>query len=188
MRLPVRTFTQLVPKNTPDSFLKRLKQKFITRPIVYRILMVSTVGLTIGTYYLANTKSRNPVMVLSNSGFSQKYYQPSEILERGIGINKEKFYVIGIVKPGSMILYPGTMKHSFVVTDFIHEIKVYFEGVIPETLREEETSRIQGEFVNEYNPIEFIATFVEAPHDAETTKVSYQARSRDIDLKRRPIN
>jgi cytochrome c-type biogenesis protein CcmE len=91
------------------------------------------------------------------------------------------------VKPGSIKLESGSLKHSFILTDFIHEIKVYYDGILPGTMREGETSRVQGDFVNEFNPNELVAYFVESNHDAEVTKVSYQARSRDIEMKPRPM-
>lgn len=188
MMMIVRRFSQLAPKNSPDSFLKRIKQKFMGRSVIYRLLVVSTIGLTLATIHLVTPYSRNAATTLAISNFSGKYYQPSQILEIGVGINREKFYLIGIVKPSTIVVYPGTMKHTFTITDFIHEIKVYFEGVVPISLKEGETVRIQGEFVNEYDPVEFIASFIEAPHESDQTKVNYQARSRDIDLKKRPMD
>lgn len=188
MMMLVRRFSQLAPKNSPDSFLKRIKEKLMGRSVIYRLLMVSSIGLTLASIYLARPKVRNYATVLSISNTSGVYYQPSQILELGVGINQKKFYMIGIIKPGTIVLVPGTMKHTFTITDFIHEVKIYFEGVIPVSLKEGETVRVQGEFVNEYDPVEFIASFIEAPHEAEQTKVDYQARSRDIELKQRPMS
>ena len=188
IRLPRRLFTDLVPKNSGSSFIKNLKQKFITRPVIYRLLILSSVMLCYGTYYISEKKT----FTLGRAGkywnTSRTYYQPSEVIERGVGINQERFYLIGVVKPGTIKVEAGSLKHSFVITDFIHEVKIYYDGILPPTMREGETSRVQGEFVNEFNPTEFVACHVESNHDAEVTKVSYKARSRDIELKQRPLN
>lgn len=187
-RLPRRLFTDLVPKDSGNSFIKNLKQKFITRPVIYRMLLVSSIMLCYGTYYFSSKKAFTLGKVDKYFNPSRAYYQPSEVLERGVGINREKFYLIGVVKPGSIKVEAGTLKNTFVITDFIHEIKVYYEGILPLSMREGETSRVQGDFVNEYNPTELVACFVESNHDAEVTKVTYKARSRDIELKQRPMN
>lgn len=73
------------------------------------------------------------------------------------------------------------------MTDFIHEIKIHYDGKLPTTVHEGETVRVQGEFVDEYNPIELIATMIQGAHDSEKTKTSYQPRSKDIEIKSRPI-
>ncbi|OMJ69721.1 hypothetical protein SteCoe_32485 [Stentor coeruleus] len=181
----MRRFSELVPKDTESTGLKLFKLKLFSRPVVYRMLAIGSVGLALGSAFILTNK-KGKIGALENSG-GHKYYQPSEILETGVKIDTEKFYLIGIVKPGSVQIQPNTLKHTFVITDFIHEIRVHYDGVMPNTLREGETSRVSGEFVNDYNPVDFIASFVESGHDSERVKTTYQLRSRDITQKARPI-
>lgn len=180
-----RKFSQLVPKEPRSSFLKKIKDKWLSRPVVYRMLVVSSVLLAgASSYLMAGNKGRK-IGSLQSAGY--KYYQPSEILEAGVSISQQDYYLIGIVKEGSLRILENTLKHSFVMTDFIHEIKVVFEGILPNTLKEGETVRVQGEFVNEYNPVDFVASNIEGGHDSERTKTTYQLRSRDITITQRPI-
>jgi|Transcript_33587 cytochrome c-type biogenesis protein CcmE len=106
--------------------------------------------------------------------------QPAEILEAGIIDDSTQIYLIGIVKPGTLTITPGTQDHTFTITDFIHEITVHFSGILPASLREGETARIEGEFIDEYNPTTFIGSTIMAAHDSEATKNVYQPRSRNI--------
>ena len=179
-----RKFSELVPKNPKTSFLKKFQQKWFSRPIVYRILIVASVICASGTSYIT-VRQKRKVGGLNLEG--SKYYQPFEILESGVRLNQQDYYIIGIVKPGSLQIYENTLKHTFIITDFIHEITVNYNGVLPTTLKEGETCRVQGEFVNEYNPVDFIATMIEGMHDSERTKTNYQLRSKDIVLKQRQL-
>eukprot|EP00359_Climacostomum_virens_P008065 CAMPEP_0204917230 /NCGR_PEP_ID=MMETSP1397-20131031/14868_1 /ASSEMBLY_ACC=CAM_ASM_000891 /TAXON_ID=49980 /ORGANISM="Climacostomum Climacostomum virens, Strain Stock W-24" /LENGTH=130 /DNA_ID=CAMNT_0052090013 /DNA_START=466 /DNA_END=858 /DNA_ORIENTATION=- len=109
-----------------------------------------------------------------------RYVQPAEVLELGVTMDMERTYLIGVVKPGSIKIQSGTTKHIFVITDFIHDITVNYEGTLPANFREGETARIQGDFVDQYNPSSFIATTIQAAHDAEQPKTTYKPRSKDI--------
>ena len=120
-------------------------------------------------------------------GSNPRYVQPAELLERGIEKNEHELYLIGVVKPDSLRLDPLTQKHTFVVTDFIHDIKVHYEGILPTAWREGETTRVKGEFVDEYNPNEMVASYIWSAHDAEVTKTTYKPRSRDIRIGDKPI-
>ena len=148
------------------------------------MILVSSLFLAGSSVYLIKRSGRK-FGVIETGGY--KYYQPSEVLESGVRISREDYFLIGIVKEGTLRIQESTLKHSFVLTDFIHEIRVNFEGVLPNTLKEGETCRIQGNLVNEYNPIDFVASVIEGVHDSERTKNVYQLRSRDIVLKERPI-
>lgn len=112
--------------------------------------------------------------------FKKRYMQPAEILEAGIIDDNTHIYLIGIVKPGTLTIIPGTQDHTFTITDFIHDITVHFTGILPASFREGETARIEGEFVDEYNPTTFLGNYIMAAHDSEPTKNIYQPRSKNI--------
>lgn len=116
----------------------------------------------------------------SQSASGGRYVQPAEVLELGVTMDMSTSYLVGIVKPGSIKIQSGTHKHNFVLTDFIHEISVNYDGVLPANFREGETARIQGDFVDQYNPSSFIASTIQAAHDAEQPKTTYKPRSKDI--------
>jgi cytochrome c-type biogenesis protein CcmE len=109
-----------------------------------------------------------------------RYVQPAEVLELGVTLDMTRSFLIGVVKPGSIKIQSGTHKHTFVLTDFIHEITVNYDGTLPSNFREGETARIQGDFVDQYNPSSFIALGIQAAHDAEQPKTTYKPRSKDI--------
>lgn len=138
--------------------------------------------LGVSSYIIKPSGKRLPIFLKE-----PVYYQPAEVLEQGVKINQEKAFLIGIVKPGSLYIAENTLKHSFILTDFIHEIKISFEGLLPRTLREGETCRVKGDFVNEYNPTDFVANEVIGNHDSEQVKNVYQLRSKDITIRDRPV-
>jgi cytochrome c-type biogenesis protein CcmE len=178
----LRAFSKLVPQAETLGPLKRIKAK-LGRKVIYRLLTAASITGFLVAYNLLST-TRKPTATLDKA---HTYLQPSEVLELGISPDFHTSYLVGVVKVGSLKLERGTLKHSFVLTDFIHEVTVTYSGNVPVTLREAETARVQGEFVDPYSPKEFVATRVEAAHDAEQTKVSYKPRSRDIDTSSRAL-
>jgi cytochrome c-type biogenesis protein CcmE len=137
-----------------------------------------------GTVAILSSKTPGAGGVL---GSNPRYLQPAEILEAGVEKDEAEVYLVGVVKPDSLKLDPLTNKHTFVVTDFIHEIKVYYEGILPTAWREGETTRVKGEFVDNYNPTTLIASYIWAAHDAEVVKTEYKPRSRDIRVTDKPV-
>ena len=59
--------------------------------------------------------------------------------------------------------------------------------MLPTAWREGETTRVKGEFVDEYNPNEMVASYIWSAHDAEVTKTTYKPRSRDIRIGDKPV-
>ena len=180
-----RKFTELIPKDSNKGFLKKLKEKWVNRPVIYRLLLIGSALCAGGSFYFIKHPKRNVGGLENNPTI--KYYQPAEILENGVSMKQQQYYIIGVIKEGSLNIYQNTLKHTFILTDFIHEIKIVYDGILPTTCREGETTRVQGEFVNPYNPVEFVASLVEGGHDSERTKTTYQLRSKDITIKQRPI-
>lgn len=181
LRSVSRHFCKLVPQPASVSPLKRIKQR-LGRKVVYRLLTAATVTGVLVAYRLMNLGRTK-----HGEGKIHSYIQPSEVLELGVNADFRSTYLIGVVKPGSLVLDRGTLKHHFTLTDFIHEVRVHYTGTLPSGFREAETSRILGEFVDPYNPKEFVAVKVESGHDAERPKTEYKPRSTDIDISERGL-
>lgn len=174
-RRSFRLFSDIIPKASTSGGLKGFTKKWLGRTVIYRMLVTGTIVCTSLAAYLLNPKSNTPL-----PGASGRYTQPAEILELGVQPNMQNCYIVGVIKPGSLKISPNTQKHSFVLTDFIHEILIHYDGILPTTWREGETARVQGSFVDEYNPVELVATLVQGAHDSEKPKTTYQPRSKDV--------
>lgn len=176
-RSSFRLFSDIIPKSNNTGGLKGFAKKWMGRTVVYRLLLAGTIACTSLTIYLINPKSFKSSM---QGGSGIRYTQPAEILELGVQPNMQDCFIVGVIKPGTLQISPNTQKHSFVLTDFIHEIMIHYDGILPTTWREGETARVQGSFVDEYNPVELVATLVQGAHDSEKPKTTYQPRSRDV--------
>lgn len=178
----LRAFSKLIPQAESSGPLKRIKDR-LGRKVIYRLLTAASItGFLVAYNLLSSTHKPSSTMDKGHT-----YLQPSEVLELGLSPDFHAAYLVGVVKVGSLKLEKGSLKHHFVLTDFIHEVAVVYTGNLPATLREAETARVQGAFVDPYSPKEFVATRVEAAHDAEQTKVSYKPRTRDIDTSVRAL-
>ena len=175
-----RSFCKIIPKAEATGPLKRLKQK-LGRKVIFRILTALSIS---GVIFAVSLRG---MMSNKTKRDNKDYVQPSEVLELGVSGNFQLSFLVGVVKQGSFRLDRGSLKHHFVLTDFIHEVQVHYTGVMPLTFREGETARVHGDFVDPYNPVEFIASLVEGSHDSETPKTAYKPRSRDIDIQERSL-
>ena len=76
--------------------------------------------------------------------------------------NNRSFRLGGMVKEGSMQRIPDTLKIQFVVTDFAADVKVEFEGILPDLFREGQGVVTIGKMGNDEL---FVAEEVLAKHD-----------------------
>ena len=90
----------------------------------------------------------------------QFFYTPSQIVELNFKI-EEKFRVGGLVKQGSIKRDEGK-KIEFILEDSNNEIKVIFEGILPDLFKEKMGIIALGALDNEKN---FLAYEVLAKHD-----------------------
>ena len=90
----------------------------------------------------------------------QFFYTPSQIVELNFKI-EEKFRVGGLVKKGSIKRDAGK-KIEFILEDSNNEIKVIFEGILPDLFKEKMGIIALGALDNEKN---FLAYEVLAKHD-----------------------
>lgn len=88
------------------------------------------------------------------------FYTPTQIL-KGESKGKFRIRVGGVVKKGSIQRGLG-LNIIFMLTDFNHEIKVYYTGILPDLFKEGQGIIVLGTLQNQH---EFLAEEVLAKHD-----------------------
>lgn len=91
------------------------------------------------------------------------YLTPNQVMQHHFN-SRQVFRLGGMVKKGSFYREPGTMHVKFTLTDFHHEMKVEYTGVLPMLFRVGQGIVVQGHLKN--NNI-FVADQVLAKHDAK---------------------
>jgi cytochrome c-type biogenesis protein CcmE len=89
------------------------------------------------------------------------FKSPTEVAAQDYPENRN-FRLGGMVKDGSMSRIPNSLKVQFVVTDFAEEVKVEFEGILPDLFREGQGVVTIGKMINDDL---FVAEEVLAKHD-----------------------
>ncbi len=89
------------------------------------------------------------------------FKSPTEVVAQDYPTNRS-FRLGGMVKAGSMHRVPDTLKVQFVVTDYADDVKVEFEGILPDLFREGQGVVTIGQMTD--NGL-FIAEEVLAKHD-----------------------
>ena len=89
------------------------------------------------------------------------FKNPTEVAAKDFPTNRN-FRLGGMVKDGSIQRIPDTLKVQFIVTDFAAEVKVEFEGILPDLFREGQGVVTIGKMNN--NQL-FMAEEVLAKHD-----------------------
>ncbi len=89
------------------------------------------------------------------------FYTPSELFEQKLQINT-LVRIGGFVKKNSLIRQNQNNKYSFVISDKKNEIKVEYDGILPDLFKENNGAVIEGKLVKTN---EIIASKVFAKHD-----------------------
>ena len=89
------------------------------------------------------------------------FYTPSELFEQKLQINT-LVRIGGFVKKNSLILQNQNNKYSFVISDKKNEIKVEYDGILPDLFKENNGAVIEGKLVKTN---EIVASKVFAKHD-----------------------
>lgn len=93
-----------------------------------QVMMIATI-LVVGGALLA--------LVVGSFSDSLVYFlTPTELQARAQQMAGQKVRLGGMVKQGSLVKEPGTLKMRFLVTDGEGELPVVFEGVAPDLFRE----------------------------------------------------
>ncbi len=89
------------------------------------------------------------------------YFSPSEV-QAGEVPQGTAFRVGGMVVDGSVTREPGSLKVSFVVTDYAEQVPIDYEGILPDLFREGQGIIAQGRLGADNR---FVASEVLAKHD-----------------------
>ncbi|MBI2993755.1 MAG: cytochrome c maturation protein CcmE [Gammaproteobacteria bacterium] len=89
------------------------------------------------------------------------FYSPT-LVAAGEAPANRKFRIGGLVVPGSVMRNPDTLAVSFALTDTLHQVRVNYEGILPDLFREGQGIVANGELLADGT---FGATEVLAKHD-----------------------
>ena len=88
-------------------------------------MLVSLAGLAIVVGLVLNAFSSNLV-----------YFRSPSDVANGTVNSANPFRLGGMVKEGSVVREPNSLKVSFVVTDYAHDVTIHYDGVLPDLFRE----------------------------------------------------
>ncbi|MCP5360393.1 MAG: cytochrome c maturation protein CcmE [Sinobacteraceae bacterium] len=89
------------------------------------------------------------------------FFDPSQVAA-GEAPSGERFRLGGMVRPGTVDRKSGSLDMAFVVTDFQHDVKVRYSGVVPDLFRENQGVIAHGRL--EPDGV-FVADEILAKHD-----------------------
>jgi cytochrome c-type biogenesis protein CcmE len=89
------------------------------------------------------------------------FFDPSQVAAGEAPIEK-RFRLGGMVRPGTVDRQAGSLDMSFVVTDFKHDVRVVYSGVVPDLFRENQGVVAHGRLGS--NGV-FVADEILAKHD-----------------------
>ena len=118
-----------------------------------RILMVCIIltGISIAAIFILTAFEKNLMY----------FYSPTEVMN-GEAPEARSFRIGGLVVTDSVIRNRDDLKVSFILTDTINEVKVVYEGILPDLFREGQGIVANGKLQPENI---FIADQVLAKHD-----------------------
>jgi cytochrome c-type biogenesis protein CcmE len=102
--------------------------------------------------------------VLALSAFRENvmfFFDPSQVAAGEAPIEK-RFRLGGMVRPGTVDREAGSLDMSFVVTDFKHDVRVVYTGVVPDLFRENQGVVAHGRLGSDGI---FVADEILAKHD-----------------------
>lgn len=108
-------------------------------------------------------------MRYSNNANYAKNITPEFFLKNEASENT--FYSLaGVVKPGTISYIKGTDEISFILTDFEHEIRVFYKGIIPNNFLEGGTVVATGCITDKNRPNIFMSSKVGTDHGYNSDK------------------
>jgi len=118
-----------------------------------RIIIVFTIltGISIAAIFILTAFEKNLMY----------FYSPTEIIN-GNAPKAQSFRIGGLVVNGSVIRNTEDLKVSFVLTDTMNEVKVIYEGILPDLFREGQGIVANGKLQPDNI---FVADQVLAKHD-----------------------
>ncbi|MEO0329216.1 MAG: cytochrome c maturation protein CcmE [Pseudomonadota bacterium] len=117
-----------------------------------RFTSIAVIGSVIAlAVFLAATALRDEIVF---------FYDPTDIIEHGKAVPGQTFRVGGLVKEGSVSKQDAIV--SFIVSDGAHNIKISFDGLLPDLFREGQGIIAEGTLNADQT---FTADTVLAKHD-----------------------
>ena len=110
--------------------------------------MVSGLGIAVGLVMYALSQNIN------------LFFTPTQIV-KGEAPSAQMIRVGGMVADGTVDRDPQSLKVAFEVTDFDHNVRVSYEGILPDLFREGQGVVVQGRI----SEGQFVASEVLAKHD-----------------------
>jgi cytochrome c-type biogenesis protein CcmE len=142
----------LAEKSEFAKFLKKIKGFFGKRILMFRMMFFSSFILICFS-----------IMRYSNSINYAKNITPAFFLNNQVSENM--FYnLAGVVKPGTINYIKGTDEISFIVTDFDHELRVFYKGSVPNNFVEGGTVIATGCIIDKRKPNIFMSNLIKTDH------------------------
>lgn len=134
------------------KFVFKIKAFFNKRILLFRIMFYSSfilIGISLMRYNnnINYAKNITPIYFLQNSCSENNFYN-----------------VAGVVKPNSININKGTDELNFIITDYQHELTVYYKGVIPPNFLEGNTVISTGSITDRKKPNILIANKIMTDH------------------------
>jgi len=138
--------------------MTRVKRIFLKRIVLVRVLFYGSIILFLYTTirYMNNTsfaKNITPIYFLKNKGDTNFFYN-----------------LAGVVKPGSINFIRGTDEVKFTLTDFDHDIYVYYKGALPNNFLEGNTVIATGNITDADKPNIFVSNKLMTDHSYNADK------------------
>ncbi len=89
------------------------------------------------------------------------FYTPTQVADGEVPIG-QYFRIGGMVKAGSVENFQDSMKVSFITTDFVSDVRIQYEGILPDLFREGQGIVAEGQIDSQGV---FLASKVLAKHD-----------------------
>ena len=115
------------------------------------VILISLIFLTSAVILILNNAKKNMVF----------FFTPSELFEAKINIG-EKIRIGGFIKKNSLSKKEDNRTYNFIITDNSYEIKIDYNGILPDLFKEEQGAVIEGTLINDDK---ILATRVFAKHD-----------------------
>ena len=98
------------------------------------IILFIAAGLSIAVGFTAFALKQNINM----------FYTPTQVAEGEVGAGQH-FRIGGMVKTGTVLDATDSLKVSFVTTDFVSDVPIQYEGILPDLFREGQGIVAEGE-------------------------------------------
>ena len=115
------------------------------------IILFITAGLSVTVALIVYALGQNINM----------FYTPTQVAAGEVAAGQQ-FRIGGMVKVGSFVESPDSMVVRFVTTDFVQDVQVQYEGILPDLFREGQGVVAEGRLDSQGI---FIASRVLAKHD-----------------------